>query len=118
MGPSVIWKLSELDLDHPHICSETYVQAFLLIIETQFQVVYFENKYCKENSNGLILAINSSKSYLSRYVCIYVYRKERSACNLTGKLFILQSFKYLTNFFKMEKFGGCAVMKKNSDRPW
>lgn len=128
MCPSVIWKLSiwAPDLDHPHICSETYLQAFPLTIQTQLQVVYFENEYWKENWNSLILAKkkkNNSKSYLSMYacvyVCIYIYRKERSACNLAGKLFILQRFKYVTNFFENngEIWWMCCSEKK-PDRPW
>lgn len=49
------------DLVHPHICSETYVQAFPLTIQTQLQAVYFENEYWKENSNGLIIVKKKKK---------------------------------------------------------
>lgn len=78
MCPSVMWKVSELQIWITHtFFSETYVQAFPLTIQTQLQIIYFENEYWKENSNGLILAKKNPRDI---YIYVNLYTYEGKIC--------------------------------------
>lgn len=73
-------KVSELQIWITHtFFSETYVQAFPLTIQTQLQIIYFENEYWKENSNGLILAKKKFQE-TSIYIYVYLYTYEGKIC--------------------------------------